>query len=279
MELPLHPPEPETDMTSEQKVARRKRSLLELATALGNVSKACRVMGYSRQQFYEIRRNFQTYGADGLLDRLAGARAPHPHRVGAEIEPAVLDQALAHPCHGPLRVAQELMLRGLQVSAGGVRGVWQRHGLLTQHERLLRLEQATAERRLALSDEQIRLLERFSPEFRERNSKASRTGPPGCAGRSPTASSSACIAPCSTSTSGSKAGAPGSRPSRRCRPFSPPTSKATITTGPTRAAACRPHARPGLQRRPAAHPGQGGHRQTTNPKQGRLTQPPSGTLR
>ena len=29
-------------------------------------------MGYSRQQFYEIRRNFQTYGAEGLIDRLPG---------------------------------------------------------------------------------------------------------------------------------------------------------------------------------------------------------------
>ena len=26
-------------------------------------------MGYSREQFYEIRRNFQTYGAEGLIDR------------------------------------------------------------------------------------------------------------------------------------------------------------------------------------------------------------------
>ena len=162
-------------MTTNEKVARRKRSLLELASELGNVSKACRVMGYSRQQFYEIRRNFQTFGADGLLDRLAGARTPHPNRVSAEIETAILDHALAHPCHGPLRVAQEL-LRGLQVSSGGVRGVWQRHGLLTKHERLLRLEQATAERSLELSDEQIRLLERFSPEFRERHIEAPHTG-------------------------------------------------------------------------------------------------------
>lgn len=71
-------------MTTEKKVARRKLSLLELATDIGNVSKACRVMGYSRQQFYEIRRNFQTYGADGLIDRLPGARGPHPNRVAAE---------------------------------------------------------------------------------------------------------------------------------------------------------------------------------------------------
>ena len=46
-------------MTTEQKIARRKLSLLELASDLGNVSKACKVIGYSRQQFYEIRRNFQ----------------------------------------------------------------------------------------------------------------------------------------------------------------------------------------------------------------------------
>ena len=52
----------------------------------------------------------------------------------------------------------------------------QRHGLLTKHERLLRLEKATAERKLELSEEQIRLLERFSPEFRERHIEAPHTG-------------------------------------------------------------------------------------------------------
>ena len=93
-------------MTTDKKIARRKLSLLELASDLGNVSKAFRVIGYSRQQFYEIRRNFQTYGAEGLLDRLPGARGPHPNRVAAEIETAILDHALAHPCHGPMRVGR-----------------------------------------------------------------------------------------------------------------------------------------------------------------------------
>jgi|GEM_PF-2385253 len=54
-------------MTTEQKIARRKLSLLDLASDLGNVSTACEVMGYSRQQFYEIRCNVQTSGADGRL--------------------------------------------------------------------------------------------------------------------------------------------------------------------------------------------------------------------
>ena len=77
-------------MTTEVKIARRKLSMLELASELGNVSKACKIMGYSRQQFYEIRRNFQTYGAEGLLDRLPGCKGPHPNRVTSGVEKAIL---------------------------------------------------------------------------------------------------------------------------------------------------------------------------------------------
>lgn len=163
-------------MTTEQKVARRKLSLLELAQDLHNVSEACRVMGYSRQQFYEIRRNFQVYGADGLIDRLPGARGPHPNRVSDEIEAAILDYSLVHPTHGCLRVAQQLALQGITVGSGGVRGVWSRHGLLSRHQRLMRLERETGERRIELNDEQVRLLERFSPEFRDRHIVARYSG-------------------------------------------------------------------------------------------------------
>ena len=163
-------------MTTKDKVARRKLSLLQLASELENVSKACRIMGYSRQQFYEIRRNYQTYGADGLIDRLPGPRGPHPNRVAKEVEEAILAHSLDHPTHGALRVAQELVLKGIQVSSGGVRGVWSRHNLLTRHERLLRLENHVAKRSIKLTDEQIRLLERFSPEFRERHIETRHTG-------------------------------------------------------------------------------------------------------
>ena len=163
-------------MTTEEKVARRKLSLLDLAQQLRNVSKACKVMGYSRQQFYEIRRNYQTYGAAGLLDRLPGCKGPHPNRVCAEIEESILSYSLDYPTHGPLRVAQELALRGIAVSAGGVRGVWSRHNLLSRHDRLLRLEREQREHTLSLSDEQVRLLERFSPEFRERQIEVHHSG-------------------------------------------------------------------------------------------------------
>ena len=89
-----------TNTNVQTKAARRKLNLLELAGELENVSKACKIMGYSRQQFYEIRRNFQTYGAQGLLDNLPGATGPHPNRVSEEVETAILDYCLHNPTHG-----------------------------------------------------------------------------------------------------------------------------------------------------------------------------------
>jgi transposase InsO family protein len=165
-----------TNKSVAQKAARRKLNMLELAQELQNVSKACKIMGYSRTQFYEIRRNFQTYGSQGLLDRLPGTRGPHPNRVSEEIEKAILDYSLYHPTHGPLRVSQQLKLEDHNVSSGGVRGVWLRHNLATRHERLLRLEKHQKEQKIELTDEQIRLLEKFDPEFRERHIDAPYTG-------------------------------------------------------------------------------------------------------
>ncbi len=165
-----------TNTNVQTKAARRKLNLLELAGELENVSKACKIMGYSRQQFYEIRRNFQTYGAQGLLDNLPGATGPHPNRVSEEVETAILDYCLHNPTHGCLRVSQQLNLKGVTVSSGGVRGVWHRHKLTSKHQRLLRLEQHSQETKIELSENHIRLLERFSPEFRERHIQADFTG-------------------------------------------------------------------------------------------------------
>jgi transposase InsO family protein len=163
-------------MATKDKIALRKLNLLELAKALKNVSLACKHMGYSRQQFYEIRRNFQVYGSDGLIDRLPGARGPHPNRVSADHEKAILAFSLEEPTAGCMRVAQELQLKGIQVSSMGIRGVWSRHNLLSKHDRLLRLEEAVRAKRIQITPEQIQLLERFSPEFRDRHIEVHHTG-------------------------------------------------------------------------------------------------------
>ena len=49
-------------MTALSQSTKRKLSLLQLAEELGNVAKACKIMGYHRDTFYEVRRAFQVGG-------------------------------------------------------------------------------------------------------------------------------------------------------------------------------------------------------------------------
>jgi len=155
---------------------RRKLSLLQLAQELNNVSKACKIMGYHRDTFYEVRRAFQVGGVQALLEEKRGPKGPHPNRVSEEVEQKILDYALTHPTHGCQRVSNELRLQGTEVGPGGVRGVWMRHDLETRHRRLLRLEQHAQDDTFVLSDEQIQLLEQHSVDFRCRHVESSAPG-------------------------------------------------------------------------------------------------------
>jgi len=163
-------------MSAISQSTRRKLSLLQLAEELGNVSKACKLMGYHRDTFYEVRRAFQVGGVAGLVEQKRGPRNPHPNRLPPELEKRILDYSLKYPTHGPQRTANQLRLDGVNVSSGGVRGVWLRHDLETRHKRLLWLERHARDKTLVLTEAQIKLLERHSAEFRSRHVEASRAG-------------------------------------------------------------------------------------------------------
>ena len=163
-------------MTALPQSTRRKLSLLALAEELGNVSKACQIMGYHRDSFYEIKRAFQVGGVHALVEQKRGPRGPHPSRVAPEIEAEILRYSLDHPTRGQQRVANDLRMQGHQVSPGGVRNVWLRHDLGTRHKRLLRLETVAQGETIVLSEEQMRLLERHSVDYRLRHVESSRPG-------------------------------------------------------------------------------------------------------
>jgi transposase InsO family protein len=163
-------------VTTLSQSTKRKLSLLQLAEELGNVSKACKIMGYHRDTFYEVRRAFQVGGVGALVEEKRGPRHPHPNRVAPEVEQKILDYAMSFPTHGAQRVSNELRLAGTDVGPSGVRGVWLRHGIETRYKRLMRLEQHAQGDTVVLSEHQIRLLERHSVEFRCRHVEASRPG-------------------------------------------------------------------------------------------------------
>ena len=56
-------------MTTQDKIARAKLSILELAEYLKNVSQACRINGVSRQHFYDIKKAYDEQGIEGLRDK------------------------------------------------------------------------------------------------------------------------------------------------------------------------------------------------------------------
>jgi transposase InsO family protein len=145
-------------MTTQEKLIKRKLSILELAEFLKNVSQACKINGVSRQHFYDIKKAYEEHGIEGLKEKTR--RKPCiKNRVAPEVEEAVVKMAIECPAYGQARAANELRKDGVLVSGGGVRSIWQRHNLETFKKRLNALEEKAAKEGIVYTEAQLEALE------------------------------------------------------------------------------------------------------------------------
>lgn len=157
----------------DEKNAKNKLTLLQLADKLGNVTRACRNMNYSRSQFYEIRRRYDLEGFQGLIDRPPIPKS-HPKKKGKETVDKVLDVTRQHPGWGHRRIAAQLNLEGVSVCCCTVRRIWIKHNMTKRHQRWFWSEQQDG--MLELDENQIKELEKLNPCLKERHVESKESG-------------------------------------------------------------------------------------------------------
>lgn len=91
-----------------------------------------------------------------------------PNETPPDVKEKVIALSIEHPAWGHLRISDNLRLEGVSISPNTVRNIWIKEDLETCYKRLFHLEEEINGQDNDLTEEQIGLLEKANPCFRER---------------------------------------------------------------------------------------------------------------
>lgn len=145
-------------MTTE-KLIKNRLGLLRLGEELGNVSQACKYLGYSRDTFYRYQELFEKGGMDALREESRRGKPNLKNRIAPETEARIIALSIEQPTWGQTRMKNELLKAGIGISTTGVRSIWLRHDMETTDKRLKKLEEKAARENMILTESQVAALE------------------------------------------------------------------------------------------------------------------------
>ena len=123
-------------------IIKHKAGLLNLAEELGNVSRACKVMGVSRDTFYRHKRLVEQGGIEALK-RQETPNLRHKNHSDTEVEQRGISFSLENPHLGQQQVSLQLKAnQTADVSPAGVRYIWLRENMNTMAMRVKKARKA-----------------------------------------------------------------------------------------------------------------------------------------
>ncbi len=122
-------------MVYKEQLTRAKLGILALVAELGDVTRACKVLGISRSQFYAMKRAYETSGQEALTPKIR--RKPEmPNRTPVPLEHQILSKTLEYQAVSYCSLAAKMKTEGISVTPSTIRYVWHRHGLSTRRDRI-----------------------------------------------------------------------------------------------------------------------------------------------
>ena len=152
----------------EMRKARERLDLLTMIESTGNISAACRHLGFTRSDFYKFKRRFEAEGIEGLFDK-PSVRKDRPLTGSSEVIVDVETCSLKNPTWGCDRIARYFNEQGFSISPPTVQTILNKCGLGKRKDRWLRLEKLYLTHGYPMSPEALKFVEEMNPRFKARH--------------------------------------------------------------------------------------------------------------